>query len=126
MVRRLGQTLPGPWHMGDETKLSLKAIKARRLAAFDRAMDEISRHAAEINRIAAEHNLVVIVDIREGGDAPPQRKRASRLKDSSASSALTVEELAERYRTDDRSSYQTVRPASRKQYDKLLKYLIQH
>src|ERR1043166_8699591 len=108
--------------MGDKTKLSLAAKKARLVAAeFDRVVAEIERLVSEAKRLAAPLGIVVNFDIQEEGAAP--RKRADWLKKSSA---LSVEELAEHYRTDDRSPYQTVRPASRRQYDKLIKYLIQH
>jgi hypothetical protein len=94
--------------MKDEAKLALEAIKARRMAELDRGFAEFHRRFAELKIIAEELGLVLDVAPREG----------------SASQRLTVGDLAERYRVDERSPYQMVRPASRKQYDKMIKQLL--
>jgi hypothetical protein len=81
------------------------AAKAAEAEAAAAKAAEVERDMADLDRIMAKY-------MTADSDAPL--------------SPLTIADLAERYRTDERSPYQTVRSSSRKTYDKLIKSLIQH
>ena len=84
-----------------------KAAEAEAAAAKAAAVE---RDMAELDRIAARYNLLVSAGTAPKPAAPP--------------SPLSVKGLAECYRLDERSPYHTVRPSSRKTYDKMIKQII--
>jgi hypothetical protein len=100
--------------MSDEALLRrLEALERRKarhleeLAAIEREEHKI----AQLQALAAELNFDV---------TPKPVEVATTASDS----PLTIEVLAELYRTDKRSPYQEVRPSSRKQYDKMIRQIV--
>lgn len=108
------RALPRPTPMSDEALLRrLEALQRRKarhleeLAAIEREESEI----AQLQALAAKLKFVVTSAPVEPAAAP-------------SDFPLTIEALAEFYRTDKRSAYQEVRPSSRMQYDKMIRQII--
>jgi hypothetical protein len=97
--------------MADRSTSSLEVIRARRLA---QAAAEFDRDVAEINRLAEKHNLDVILRAREDTAA----------LSASASSTLSIEDLAKQYLTDPRSPYKKLRPASQGLYKRKIARIV--
>jgi hypothetical protein len=101
--------------MSDELLQALEAMEREKVrlleqaAAIERDMAEI----AQLRALAAKHNVVL--------SAPAADPAAPTL----FSAPLTIRALVDRYRADVRSPYRTLRPASRKFYDRLMVKLIQ-
>jgi hypothetical protein len=100
--------------VSDEVLLRrLEALERRKsrhleeLAAIEREKSKI----AQLQALAAELKFIVTPVPVEPVEAPSDLP-------------LTIEALAELFRTDKRSAYQEVRPSSRQQYDKMIRQII--
>jgi hypothetical protein len=100
--------------MSDEALLRRREALERKKA---RLLEELTATEREETKIA---QLQALAEELKYDLVPKPAEPATAPLDS----PLTIEMLAELYRTDKRSPYQEVRPASRKQYDKMIRQVV--
>jgi hypothetical protein len=95
---------------------------ARRRARLLEEVAAIDRDIAELDRIAAKYNLDLEAMASEQAQSAGTRARADERP--SAASGMTVEDLVNRYQTDDNSSYKDLRFRTREHYRSCLKRIL--